>query len=145
MTRWTRSCAIGIIAIVACSCGREEEASPGSPVAATPAAAAARGLVVTHTEGFRHSSIGVAEATIETLGRRSGLFTTTFCRTADEVARMLTPAGLAGVDAVVFANTTGTLPIPDLGRFLSWIAEGHGFAGMHSAADTYHDAADYLD
>jgi hypothetical protein len=28
---------------------------------------------------------------------------------------------------------------------LDWIALGHGFAGMHSAADTYQDAPNYLD
>ena len=46
---------------------------------------------------------------------------------------------------MVFANTTGNLGVPDLPAFLDWIAAGHGFAGMHSAADTYHDAPAYLD
>ena len=110
---------------------------PGSPPA--------RVLVVTHTEGFRHSSIPIAEATIGMLGQRSGLFTTNFCRTADDVARLLTPSALAGIDAVVFANTTGSLPVPDLGALLNWIGAGHGFAGMHSASDTYHDAPAYLE
>ena len=45
----------------------------------------------------------------------------------------------------MFANTTGNLGIPDLPAFLDWIAAGHGFAAMHSAADTYHDAPAYLD
>jgi len=58
---------------------------------------------------------------------------------------MLTRSALAGVDAIVFANTTGSLPIPDLGAVLEWIRDGHGFVGMHSAADTYHDAPGYLD
>jgi hypothetical protein len=95
-------------------------------------------LVVTHTEGFRHSSIPIAESTIGALGQRSGLFAASFCRTADDVARMLTSSGLAGFDAVVFANTTGSLPVPDLGVLLNWIGQGHGFAGLHSASDTYH-------
>jgi type 1 glutamine amidotransferase len=110
-----------------------------------PTGSRARVLVVTHTEGFRHSSIPVAEATISAIGQRSALFGVDFCRTADDVARMLTPSALAGVDAVVFANTTGTLPVPDLAALLDWISEGHGFAGMHSAADTYHDAPPYLE
>jgi type 1 glutamine amidotransferase len=104
-----------------------------------------RVLVVTHTEGFRHSSIPIAEATITDLGRRANLFSTTFCRTAADVATMLTPSGLAGIDAIVFANTTGSLPIRDLPAVLNWIADGHGFAGMHSASDTYHDAPAYID
>ena len=43
-----------------------------------------------------------------------------------------------------FANTTGTLGIPDLRRFIDWVAAGHGFLGAHSASDTYHDAPEYL-
>jgi hypothetical protein len=101
--------------------------------------------VVTHTDGFRHSSIPVAETTIEQLGRTSGLYSTTFCRTADDVRRMLTPAALGPIDAVVFANTTGHLGVPDLAGFLDWIAAGHGFGGIHSALDTYRDAPAYLD
>jgi type 1 glutamine amidotransferase len=115
------------------------------PVSPTPGGPRARVLVVTHTEGFRHSSIPVAEAAISALGQDSGLFTTDFSRTADDVARMLTPSALVGVDAIVFANTTGSLPVRDLGALLNWIGEGHGFAGMHSASDTYHDAPAYLE
>jgi len=44
----------------------------------------------------------------------------------------------------VFANTTGSLPIPDLTAFLSWVAAGNGFVGIHSASDTYHDSPAYL-
>jgi type 1 glutamine amidotransferase len=49
------------------------------------------------------------------------------------------------MDAVVFANTTGDLGVPDLSALLDWVAAGHGFAGMHSASDTYHDAPAYLE
>jgi type 1 glutamine amidotransferase len=100
---------------------------------------------VTHTDGFHHSSIPVAETTIEQLGRTSGLYATSFCRTADEVRRMLTASALASVDAVVFANTTGNLGVPDLPAFLDWVASGRGFVGIHSALDTYRDARIYLD
>jgi type 1 glutamine amidotransferase len=129
------------IACVAVACG----GGPTRPDSPAQSPAAARVLVVTHTEGFRHSSIPVAEATIDQLGRASGAFTTAFCRTADDVRRMLTTAGLADVDVVVFANTTGSLGIPDLAAFLGWIGAGHGFVGVHSASDTYHDAPSYLD
>jgi type 1 glutamine amidotransferase len=105
----------------------------------------ARILVVTHTTGFRHGSIPIAEQTLDTLGRTSGAFAVRFCRTAGDVQALLTPAGLADVDAVVFANTTGNLGVPDLPWLLDWIAAGHGFAGMHSATDTYHDAPAYLE
>jgi type 1 glutamine amidotransferase len=102
-------------------------------------------LIVTHTEGFRHSSIPLAESTIESLGRATGLFTASYCRTAEDVARLLTPAALAGIDAVVFANTSGSLPVPDLRALLDWIGQGHGFVGTHSASDTYHDRPEYLE
>jgi type 1 glutamine amidotransferase len=102
-------------------------------------------LVVTHTAGFRHDSIPVAETTIEQLGRDSGLFDVAFCRTADDVRRMLTPAALSGTAAVIFANTTGNIGIPDLDAFLAWLGAGYGFVGVHSASDTYHDAPAFLD
>lgn len=129
-----------------CSCASDiQPQSPGIPAPSTPAGRPAHVLIVTHTEGFRHSSIPLAESTIAALGQQSGLFTATFCRGAADVARLLTPAGLTSIDAIVFANTTGSLPIPDVGAVLRWIAAGHGFAGMHSAADTYHDQPDYLE
>jgi type 1 glutamine amidotransferase len=99
---------------------------------------------VTHTAGFRHDSIPAAEEAIRQVGVQSGLFTTEFCRTADDVRTRLTVAGLAGVDAVFFANTTGNLGIPDVQAFVDWVASGKGFLGSHSASDTYHDAPSYL-
>jgi type 1 glutamine amidotransferase len=101
-------------------------------------------LVVTHTEGFRHDSIPTAETGIRNLGTDNALFTTDFCRTADDVRRLLTADGLSPYRAVVFANTTGSLPVPDLPAFLSWIERGNGFVGIHSASDTYHDQPAYL-
>jgi hypothetical protein len=138
-----RGCGLWLtIGVLTWCCSSSTSGSPGSP---SPGVSPARVLVVTHTEGFRHSSIAVAEATITALGQRSNLFTTTFCRNRDDVVRMLTPTGLAGFDALVFANTTGNLGVPDLDALLNWIREGHGLAGMHSASDTYHESPDYLD
>jgi uncharacterized protein len=127
------------------SCSSDTGPRTGSPASPTSIDQPARVLVVTHTEGFRHSSIPIAEATIADIGRRSNPFTTTFCRTAADVTTMLSPSALAGIDAIVFANTTGSLPIRDLPAVLNWIADGHGFAGMHSASDTYHDAPAYIE
>jgi len=101
-------------------------------------------LVVTHTAGFRHDSINAAETTIEQLGSVNRLFDVRFCRTAADVTAMLTPQGLADVDAVFFANTSGNLGIPDVRAFLDWIAAGHAFLGTHSASDTYHESSDYI-
>jgi uncharacterized protein len=140
-----RTALVGALLLAACSSGPR---TASSPVAASPTATTARPtlkvLVVTYTTGFRHTSIPIAETTLAALGRTSGLFTVSFCRTADDVRRDLSPAAMASLDAVVFANTTGNLGIPDVGAFLDWIAAGHGFAGMHSASDTYHDEPRFL-
>jgi uncharacterized protein len=122
-----------------------DDSSPTSPTNPPPSGTRARVMVVTYTEGFRHSSIGVAETTIAQLGSQNNLFDVTFCRTADDVRRMLTPDGLRDVQAVFFANTTGNLGIPDMAAFLAWIRDGHAFLGAHSASDTYHDDPRYLD
>lgn len=42
------------------------------------------------------------------------------------------------IDGVIFANTTGDLPLPDKEGFVRWVQEGHAFMGMHSASDTFH-------
>lgn len=95
-------------------------------------------LVVTHTAGFRHSSIPTAEQTLQTIGERSGVFEVEFCRTAEDVKRMMTVDYLKNFDGVVFANTTGNIGIPDLKGFCDWIASGKALIGAHSASDTYH-------
>jgi uncharacterized protein len=55
----------------------------------------------------------------------------------------LAPAALQGYDGVVFASTTGDLPLPDREGFLAWIKAGHAFIGLHSASDTLHHWPDY--
>lgn len=59
----------------------------------------------------------------------------------------LSPANLRakGIDAVIFANTTGDLPLPDREGFIKWIEDGHAFIGMHSASDTFHGFPGFLD
>jgi len=120
-----------------------------------------RVLVVTTTTGFRHSSIPIAERILGELAQQSGAFTVDYARVEPNdpqfkgadgkpdkakveaaIAAMLTeklsPAALKLLDGVVFANTTGDLPLPDKQAFLDWIKAGHAFAGMHSASDTFH-------
>ena len=47
------------------------------------------------------------------------------------------------IDAVIFADTTGDLPLPDKEGFIHWIEAGHAFVGMHSASDTFHQFKGY--
>ena len=55
-----------------------------------------------------------------------------------EALRPLAPANLKNYDGVIFASTTGDLPLPDKQGFLDWIAAGHAFVGIHAATDTFH-------
>jgi type 1 glutamine amidotransferase len=127
------------------ACGSDGGGSTTPPSTPGPNAPAARVLVVTHTEGFRHDSIAAAETGIRELGTESGLFSVDYARTAQDVAQMLTLQALAPYRAIVFANTTGNLPVPDLDALLGWLGEGKGFVGIHSASDTFHERPAYLD
>jgi type 1 glutamine amidotransferase len=57
----------------------------------------------------------------------------------------LSPARLRAekIDLVIFADTTGDLPLPDKEGFIKWIEDGHAFVGMHSASDTFHGFPGY--
>jgi type 1 glutamine amidotransferase len=142
MRRWLFACWLGL----AVACG----ASPGAATQAgtTPSPPGSRPLtllVVTHTTGFRHSSIPTAEATLAALGDRSALFNVRYCRNATDVASMLSPGALKDVHAVFFANTTGDLGLPDLDGFFAWVRGGGAFLGAHSASDTYHNEPRYIE
>src|SRR3989442_13136869 len=120
-----------LLSFVMAICGLFAFASPGF-------AAPKKLLVVTVTKGFRHSSIPTAEKVLGDLAQKSGAFTVDYVRTDDEMAQKMTAEALKNYDGVVFANTTGELPLPDKQAFLDWIKSGKGFIGMHSASDTFH-------
>src|SRR2546421_11533858 len=83
-------------------------------------------LVVTVTKGFRHSSIATAEKVLGELAEKSGAFTVDYVRTDDDMAKKMTLEALKNYDGVIFANTTGELPLPDRDGFLAWIKSGKG-------------------
>ena len=176
-------------------------AVPFTSFAATPK----KVIVCTVTTGFRHSSIPIAEQTLQKLADESKAFVIVdFARQpevkvpkkpdkpkepkadadekakakyADELKRYdaemakwtpekeaeaklaqtawddqlktslakLSPANLAKVDGVIFANTTGDLPLPDKEGFIKWIENGGAFMAMHSGSDTFHGFKPYLD
>src|ERR1700720_3234443 len=90
-------------------------------LAAPAQAAPKKVLVVTVTKGFRHSSIPTAEKVLGDLAKKSGKFTVDYVRTDAEMAEKMTVASLKKYDGVIFANTTGELPLPDKQGFLDWI------------------------
>ena len=166
-----------------------------------------RVIVCSVTTGFRHSSIALAEKTLEKLGAESGAYEIidyarqpdvnvpkkpnkpkdlkpdaddkAKAKMADEMKKYdaemakwtpekeaeakalqakydaamkeslakLDPKNLVEkkVDLVIFANTTGDLPLPDKEGFIKWVEDGHAFCGMHSASDTFHGFKGYLD
>lgn len=118
----------------------------------TAEAAPKKVLVVTATAGFRHSSIATAENVIATLGETSGAYTVVDVvrggpdgKDSAEVAAKMTMAKLNEVDAVIFANTTGDLAIPDKDGFIKWVEAGHALIGMHSCSDTFHGYRPFID
>jgi type 1 glutamine amidotransferase len=138
------------------------------PVVPTAQAAPEKVLVVTVTKGFRHSSIPTAEKILGQLAEKSGAFTVDYARVEPSdpqfkgadgkpdkekvdaaivavLAEKMSPAALKRLDAVIFANTTGDLPLPDKQAFLDWIKSGKGFVGMHSASDTFHPFPPYIE
>ena len=125
------------------ACGRDPATSTSRPDSSAPAGKP-RLLVVTHTTGFRHASIPVAEQTLADLATTNADFEVEFVRDADAVKTKLARSALDGYAGVVFANTTGNLGAPDLPALLAWIADGHAFVGVHSATDTYRDSPEYL-
>jgi type 1 glutamine amidotransferase len=131
-------------------------------------------LVVTTTAGYRHSSIPTAEKVLSELAARSGAFTLEFVRQPDgkptapktpndeahaafrdaeakwndkmkSALGRLSAESLKEFDGVIFANTTGDLPIPDKGAFLDWLRSGKAFIGMHAASDTFPNWPEYIE
>ena len=109
-------------------------------------------LFVTQSEGFRHptvtrkeSDLSHSERVMKELGVRTGEFRVDCTQ---DVTTDFTPELLEHYNVVMFF-TTGNLPISEetLEWFLNdWLKQpGHGFLGVHAAADTYHDYEPYWD
>jgi hypothetical protein len=128
----------------------------GLALAVSLQAAPKKLLVVETTLEFRHSSIPTLEKVLIQLGTNSGEFTVDCVRqppgrgaeltnAIKTALQKLSPESLKDYDGVVFASTTGDLPIPDKGGFLDWIKAGHAFIGIHAASDTFHGWPAYAD
>lgn len=128
--------------------------------AAESAPAPKKVLVVSTTTGFRHSSIPTAEKVLGELARDTHAFTVEYARVEpndpqfkgadgkpdkekvnaaikEVLAQKMSAEALKTYDGIIFANTTGDLPVPDMNAFLAWIKSGKGFIGMHAATDTF--------
>ena len=101
-------------------------------------------LVFAHTgaAGFVHSSIPLAAKTVEALGNKGGLWSTTISYSLADI----TAANLKQYDAVFLDSTTGCF-LDDADEaataqrraaFLDFVRSGKGIAGIHAATDSYH-------
>lgn len=104
---------------VLCSCSKREKSV----------------LVMSKTEGFRHSSIPDGIAALKKMGSENG-----FKVTVTEDSDYFVEDSLRNYSAVVFLNTTGDIlnaeQQADLERY---IQAGGGFVGIHAATDTEYD------
>ena len=112
---------------------------------ASPAASPNRLLLVTVTKGFRHDSIVDLARLLTEIGAEKGAFTLDRARSDDELKAKTTPEALAGYAGIVFASTTGDLPVADRDALLRWVEAGHAVIGIHAAADTFHGYGPFLD
>jgi len=89
-------------------------------------------LLFTKTAGFTHNSIPAAITAIEQLGSAHN-----FLVDQTDDATAFSEANLAQYQAVVFLMTTGdVLNSSQQQAFESYIRNGGGYAGVHSATDT---------
>jgi type 1 glutamine amidotransferase len=98
-----------------------------------------RVLLVTEARGFVHESIGPTADFIRRLGARSRAYNV-FPMSG---AAALTRARLRRADAVVFAHTSGELPLPSRSAFLRFVRRGGAFIATHSGSDTFHEWPEY--
>src|SRR5262249_3604516 len=105
-------------------------------------------LVITGSKGFRHECVNrrgqeycLVERTLMELGKKSGAFEAVCTQNSREA---ITGENLKNFDAVFF-YTTGELPLSETQKseLLGFIRSGKGFAGSHSATDTFYKWKEY--
>jgi uncharacterized protein len=106
-------------------------------------------LVIAESKGWQHDSISHAMATLERLGKETGIWDT-YLRTDTQLVTKKKPTGLNiknldYFDAVAFF-TTGELDMDESQKadLLTFVRdEGKGFIGMHTAGDTFYKWPEY--
>ena len=139
MTRARRALIVfPLLAVIGCS-SNGASTSPTSPVPA--GRGSTRVLMLTATAAFRHESIPAARQAMAGLAASSGEFSLT----ATEDVSSLSADNLRAYDVVMFALTSGELPLStaEQAALLDFVTSGHGFIGIHSATDTLYEWRDY--
>lgn len=105
-------------------------------------------LVITESRGFVHDVVrrkdglpALVEKVLTELGEKSGQFDVVCTQ---DSRKEITAENLKNFDAVFF-YTSGTLPLSDTQKadLIAYVRSGHGFAGAHSASDTFYNWPDY--
>src|SRR5258708_6146969 len=124
---------------------------PALGVSQNPQVKRKRLLAIGEVKGFQHDSVSHALATIERLGRESGLYETYIRTDTQLLTKQKIAAGnaknLNHFDAVLF-YTTGELDMDDQQKkdLLSFVHDdGKGFIGVHSALDTFYKWPEYAE
>jgi uncharacterized protein len=105
-------------------------------------------LVIGEEKGYRHDAVSHAMATIERLGRESGLWDTTIRTDTEALTKKkleFNAKNLNDFDAVLF-YTGGNLEMDDEQKaaLLSFVHDdGKGFVGVHSATITFTNWPEY--
>src|SRR5213594_1491330 len=111
---------------------------------ALPVSRAAQGtrklLFLTHSAGFKHSVIPLAEKIMPENGKKFENFETTVTQDCSSISS----ENLKNYNAVMF-YTTGELPISEEWKkaFMDFIRNGKGFVGVHCATDTFYKWPEY--
>ena len=119
-----------------------------APAASPQTPAKKQLLAIGEEKGYRHEAVSHALATIERLGRESGLWDTTIRTDTEALTKKkleYNAKNLTNFDAVLF-YTGGTLEMDDEKKaaLLSFIHDdGKGFVGVHSATITFTDWPEY--
>ncbi len=114
-------------------------------------------LVLTFSEGFKHSALELCEQTLAKIGRDSGVFEADCLNMwklkPEEIdLSFLTKEKLNEYDGVFFytssnkeAKDKDLLTEEQRVAFLEYIKSGHGFIGCHSASDTFYHWKEFGD
>ena len=97
--------------------------------------------MVTTTAAFRHDSIPAARQAMASLAASTGAFSVT----ATEDLSLINADTLRAYDVLMFALTSGELPLSSLQKtaMIDFVSSGRGFIGVHSATDTLYEWPDY--
>jgi len=132
-----RAACLFLVAMAA-GCGSDMPASPTPADGSRPL----RVLMLTATTGFRHDSIATARQVLASLAAQTGEFVVTPTESLADISTVR----LASIDVLMFALTSGELPLSNAGRqaLLDFVDRGGGFVGVHSASDTLHEWPSYV-